>query len=161
VAVKSCSRGILASVLVGLGLALSSAAGAFAFDTEYEARNYAKINERAAYDYTPQFNALLAQQGAENELQAAQILAADGPQSSEGRDPTGNLCFHHMNGCAGDVRLYGWGREGDGVVYPVLFTQRNGATLSGHVWMTKSGPAKRPGVVITNGSIQAPEQLYW
>jgi hypothetical protein len=25
----------------------------------------------------------------------------------------------------------------------------------------RSGPAKRPGVVITNGSVQADEQLYW
>ena len=28
---------------------------------------------------------------------------------------------------------------------PVLFTARNGATLSGHVWATVAGPAKRPG----------------
>jgi dienelactone hydrolase len=43
----------------------------------------------------------------------------------------------------------------------VLFTARNGATLSGHVWATTAGPAKRPGVVITNGSVQANEPLYW
>jgi dienelactone hydrolase len=29
------------------------------------------------------------------------------------------------------------------------------------VWATKAGPAKRPGIVITNGSVQAPERLYW
>ncbi|MEJ7893553.1 MAG: hypothetical protein WKF94_13045 [Solirubrobacteraceae bacterium] len=62
-----------------------------------------------------------------------------------------------MNGCAGDVRLYDW----NGIVKPVLFTARNGSTLSGRVWMTAGGPAKRPGVVITNGSVQAPETLYW
>ncbi len=62
-----------------------------------------------------------------------------------------------MNGCAGDVRLYDW----NGIVEPVLFTARNGSTLSGHLWMTAGGPAKRPGVVITNGSVQAPETLYW
>ena len=66
------------------------------------------------------------------------------PGSPYGRDPTGNLCFHHQNGCAGDIRLYDWGADGDGIVEPVLFTQRNGSTLSGHVWMTRSGPAKRP-----------------
>ena len=44
---------------------------------------------------------------------------------------------------------------------PVLFTARNGATLSGHVWATRAGPAQRPGIVITNGSVQAPETLYW
>ena len=26
---------------------------------------------------------------------------------------------------------------------------------------TKAGPAKRPGIVITNGSVQANEPLYW
>ena len=40
-------------------------------------------------------------------------------------------------------------------------SRRNGATLSGHVWATKAGPAKRPGIVITNGSVQATEELYW
>src|SRR3712207_6503180 len=66
-----------------------------------------------------------------------------------------------MDGCAGDVRLYDWGAAGHGAVLPILFTARNGSTLSGHVWMTVSGPARRPGIVITNGSVQAPEELYW
>ena len=44
---------------------------------------------------------------------------------------------------------------------PVVFTARNGATLSGRVWFTRAGPAKRPGVVIVNGSVQASETLYW
>ena len=44
---------------------------------------------------------------------------------------------------------------------PVLFTARGGATLSGRVWATVKGPAKRPGVVITDGSVQADEQMYW
>jgi len=43
----------------------------------------------------------------------------------------------------------------------VLFTARDGATLSGHVWATVAGPARRPGIVITNGSVQADEQMYW
>ncbi len=151
---------LIAGVLLLLVLTCAASA-AQAFDPAYEARNYAKINERARSDYTPAFDAQLAAQGAENEAQGAQILASDGPQDTYGRDPTGNLCFHHMNGCAGDIRLYDWGAKGYGDVVPVLFTQRNGATLSGHVWMTRAGPEKRPGVVIVNGSIQAPEQLYW
>jgi dipeptidyl aminopeptidase/acylaminoacyl peptidase len=59
------------------------------------------------------------------------------------------------------VRLYDWGPKGYGIVQPVLFTARDGATLSGHIWATRSGPAKRPGIVITNGSVQAPERVYW
>jgi hypothetical protein len=46
-------------------------------------------------------------------------------------------------------------------VRPVVFIARDGATLSGHVWATVAGPAKRPGIVITNGSVQADEQMYW
>ena len=59
------------------------------------------------------------------------------------------------------MRLYHWEADGHGIVEPVLFTGRNGATISGHVWATQSGQANRPGIVITNGSVQAPEQLYW
>jgi dienelactone hydrolase len=67
------------------------------------------------------------------------------------------------------VRLNDWGSAGYGLVRPVLFTARDGATLSGHVWATVSDPAhpppnlpaKRPAIVITNGSVQADEQLYW
>ena len=71
------------------------------------------------------------------------------------------MCWNQGNGCAGDIRLNNWGPNGYGIVRPVLFTARNGATLSGHVWATVAGPAKRPGIVITNGSVQADEQMYW
>ena len=65
------------------------------------------------------------------------------------------------NGCAGDIRLDNWATNGYGLVKPVLFTARDGATISGHVWATAAGPAKRPGVVITDGSVQADQQMYW
>jgi dienelactone hydrolase len=137
-------------------LALLPAAAQAAFDPAYEAQNYSKINERQAEYSTPGYQTLLAQKGLEQEQEAASILATD-PE----RNFTGNLCWQHGNGCAGDVRLYDWQQNGHGIVTPVLFTARNGATLSGHVWATRSGPSKRPGIVITNGSVQAPEQLYW
>ena len=50
-----------------------------------------------------------------------------------------DLCWNGNDGCAGDVRLYDWESNGYGIVQPVLFTARNGATLSGHVWATKAG----------------------
>src|SRR5436305_3247005 len=78
-----------------------------------------------------------------------------------GREFVSDLCWNGNDGCAGDVRLYDWQTNGYGIVQPVLFTARNGATLSGHVWATKAGPAKRPGIVITNGSVQADEYMYW
>jgi hypothetical protein len=48
-----------------------------------------------------------------------------------------NLCATGEDGCAG------------------------GAALSGHVRATKAGPARGPGIVITNGSVQVAEQHYW
>src|SRR3954447_18031720 len=57
--------------------------------------------------------------------------------------------------------LYDWGPKGYGLVQPVLFTARDGATIAAHVWATRAGPAKRPGIVITNGCLQAPERVYW
>ncbi|MEA2126135.1 MAG: hypothetical protein QOI80_2917 [Solirubrobacteraceae bacterium] len=150
-------------LLTALAAALIVAPSASAFDPAYEAANYGKINERAETDYTPEFNVQLAQQSATNEAAAASIVASDGALTGHkyGRDFSGNLCGHPGNGCAGDIRLYQWGEKGFGVVQPVLFTARNGSTLSGHVWMTKAGPTHRPAVVITNGSVQAPETLYW
>lgn len=74
------------------------------------------------------------------------------------RAPDPNFCTTSL--CVGDPRLEGWAERG-GLVRPVLFTARNGATLSGHVWATRRGPAGRPGVVIVNGSIIGFEQAYW
>src|SRR5205807_7459843 len=64
------------------------------------------------------------------------------------------LCWNRGNGCAGDIRLNDWVAGGYGISKPVLFTARDGATLSGRLWATVAGPSKRPGVVITNGSVQ-------
>ncbi len=62
-----------------------------------------------------------------------------------GRLFSDDLCWNGGNGCAGDVRLYDWQKNGYGLVQKVLFTARDGATLSGRVWATRSGPKKRPG----------------
>src|SRR5439155_8430942 len=97
---------------------------------------------------------------ARGELQnraAALAIQASDPE----RNFTGHLCASGEDGCAGDARLYDWEAKGYGIVQPVLFTSRSGATISGRVWATRSGPAKRPAIVITNGSVQADEQLYW
>ncbi len=57
------------------------------------------------------------------------------------------MCWHGGFGCAGDIRLYDLEERGRGLVRPVLWTARNGSTVSGHVWATREGPAKRPGIV--------------
>jgi dienelactone hydrolase len=142
--------GVAAAVL------LAGASAAHAFDPAVEAQNYSKGLERQAIYLTPDYQAKLRLVSQVNGLNALKMQATD-PE----REFVTDLCWNGNDGCAGDVRLYDWQTKGYGIVQPVLFTARNGATLSGHVWATKAGPARRPGIVITNGSVQADEQLYW
>src|SRR3954452_13174363 len=125
-------------------------------DPAVEASNYSKTSERQALYDNVQGQLLLRTVSQANGLAALQMQLSD-PE----REFISDLCWNGNDGCAGDARLYDWQAKGYGVVTPVLFTARNGATLSGHIWATRSGPPKRPGIVITNGSVQAPETLYW
>ncbi|MCX7060781.1 MAG: hypothetical protein NTZ11_07775 [Gammaproteobacteria bacterium] len=76
------------------------------------------------------------------------------------------LCSSYASQCAGDP--YRWPsvdpfyrREAE--VEPVVFYDDGCARLSGRVWKPRGlAPGQRvPGVVIENGSIQAPETAYW
>ncbi len=145
-------RGLAAAVIGSLAAAGSAAA----FDPATEARNFAKTTERAAIYGSPEGQLLLRRVGLANALASRQAQIADPERSF-----SANLCASGEDGCAGDPRLYDWGPKGYGLVEPVLWTARNGATISGHVWATRAGPPRRPGVVITNGSVQADEQMYW
>jgi dienelactone hydrolase len=149
----ACVRaGALAAVMA---MVCASSAAA-AFDPVVEAKDFSKTQERQTIYDTPQYQLELRRIGAQNSADALAAQAADPERSFQG-----NLCAGGQDGCAGDVRLYDWEAKGYGIVEPVLFTARNGATISGHVWATKAGPAQRPGIVITNGSVQANEPLYW
>lgn len=144
-----------AAVLSLLAFALP-AGGATGFDPAREAKNYAITQERQREYSTPSYQQQLAVISAKNTAAAIRMQAND-----RGRFFSNNVCWEQSNGCAGDVRLYNWGPKHYGIVRKVLFTARDGATLSGHVWATRRGPAHRPGIVITDGSVQADEQLYW
>src|ERR1700704_577736 len=151
-------RTIVASIVV-VTLAAPIAAHAFTptpFGPIVEAQNFSKIEERQAIYNTPGFQLLLRTVSARNAVAAAAEQVND-PE----RQFVDHLCRSGEDGCAGDVRLYDWQKNGYGIVQPVFFTARNGTTISGHVWATRSGLPWRPGVVITNGSVQADEQLYW
>jgi dienelactone hydrolase len=141
---------------IAAAVLLAGASAAYALDPAVEAENYGKGLERQAIYTTPEYQAKLRLVSQFNGLNALKMQATD-PE----REFVSDLCWNGNDGCAGDVRLYDWQTNGYGIVQPVLFTARNGATLSGHVWATKAGPARRPGIVITNGSVQADEQLYW
>ena len=145
-----------AGIVSLLAAATFAAPAAQAFDPVVEAKNFSKVEERQTIYDTPQYQLQLRLISQQNGLSALQAQANDPERLFEG-----DLCWNGNDGCAGDIRLYDWEAKGYGIVKPVLFTARNGATLSGHVWATKSGPAQRPGIVITNGSVQADEQLYW
>src|SRR4051794_20680374 len=156
------SRGCTTAALCALLSLVTAGPARAALDPAVEAANFSKTTERfRRITAQPAYQALLRSKGVERMRQRAEILAADGPAVPHGRDFLGNLCQDRTDGCAGDVRRYGWAASGGGIVQPVLFTARNGSTLSGHVWATAAGPARRPAVVITNGSVQAPEEMYW
>jgi dienelactone hydrolase len=144
---------VLVAVLL---VTLAAPAAAAPLDPVVEAKNFSKTEERQSLYDSVQGQLLLRQVSTANGTAALQAQVDDPDRSF-----TTDLCWNGFDGCAGDARLYDWAAKGYGTVKPVLFTARNGATLSGHVWATKAGPAKRPGVVITNGSVQANEQLYW
>jgi dienelactone hydrolase len=152
-------RGALAAICL---LAMAPAS-AVAFDAAIEAKNFAKLEERNRYEVlTPEFQLRLRQQNDEEATGYPQIFLAD-PE----RNPHANICARRQNECAGDVRFYDFAKDKCtpsgpcGLMTPVLFTSRSGATLSGAVWATRAGPAKRPAIVIVNGSVGAPETLYW
>jgi dienelactone hydrolase len=155
--VSNISSRLRRAVLVAAALATALPAAALAFDPVTEEQNYSKIQERQNIYLTPQYQLLLTQVSQANLQSALQAQSNDPERNFVGRD----VCWNDGSGCAGDARLYDWGPDGYGLVKPVLFTARDGATISGHVWATRAGPAKRPGIVITDGSVQADEQMYW
>ena len=86
-----------------------------------------------------QYQAQLRQVGAAN----AQRADHDAGRRPRARASSAATCARRGDdGCAGDVRLYDWEPKGYGIVEPVLFTARNGATISGHVWATEVGPGQ-------------------
>jgi dienelactone hydrolase len=147
---------LLAGVLLGVSAAAATAMPPAAFNPIVEAQNFSITQQRQTIYDTPEYQTQLSLLSAANLTNALAIEARD-----PGRFFSDDVCWNQGNGCAGDIRLDNWARDGYGLVRPVLFTARNGATLSGHVWATVAGPAKRPGIVITNGSVQADEQMYW
>ncbi len=126
------------------------------FNPVTEAKNFSITLQRQRVYDKPAYQQQLAIDSEQGFINGQLTQAAD-----PARFFTDDLCWSHANGCAGDIRLYNWAKDGYGIVRPVLFTARDGATISGHVWATVAGPAKRPGIVITPGSVQADEQLYW
>lgn len=125
-------------------------------DPVAELANFSKQTERASEYLTPKGLADQLGQG------AGTLTGGLAEQITDpGRLFVTDLCWSKSLACGGDPRLAHWQERGYGIVRPVHFTARNGATMAGRVWATKAGPRKRPLVVITNGSVQASEEMYW
>ena len=148
----------LTAAVLGAGLwpPVATAGQGDPVDPATEAGTYAKQQERAREYLAPDAAAEQAGQGPTHLAGGLAEQAGD-----PGRLFLTDLCWSQSLACGGDPRLAHWQRDGRGQVRRVLFTGRNGVTLSGHVWATRSGPARRPLVVITPGSVQATEQMYW
>jgi hypothetical protein len=127
--------------------------------TARELANYERANQ-AARDQAadPQFMVRWQEQSQENYLEYQQRGADDPDWNSEG-----NVCASWAEQCTGDPFRYPGVDPfyDDAVVEPVAFLDRGGARLSGRVWAPSGGGDALPGAVIINGSVQAPETLYW
>ena len=144
------------ALTLGLGASPGAGAPGDPVDPTVEAANYAKTQERASDYLTPESLVEQTEEGAASLVGGVLEQATD-----PGRLFVTDLCWSKGQGCGGDPRLDDWDEKGYGVSRPVHFVARNGSTLAGHVWRTRSGPDRRPLVVITNGSVQASEELYW
>ena len=133
-----------------------------------EIRNYAKTREAPAEQASdPEFMRRWQSRSRKNGQRYAERVAEEPEWRSHA-----NLCATWGEQCTGDPALY---RDIDGREFydtvgrrqRVAFYDRQGARLSGHLWTPLEGPSATgerrglPGVVITNGSVQAPEPLYW
>lgn len=140
-------------LLVGLSGAPGAAQAALV-DPAAEAANIATSQQRQTQFSSPAFFA---------EVAAATIAQQNARQEAVRRDPERapdpNTCTT-IALCPVDPRLERFA-EHDLRREPVTFTARNGATLSGSVWASRRGPAKRPGVLIVNGPTFGFEQAYW
>lgn len=136
--------------------------------TACEQENYARTQEAPAEQTSPAFQQRLQAQSVANQTEYLARSAADptwlSPQS--GNSNVTPLCSSWMQQCAGDPFRYP-GTDSfyttEAEVTPVVFYDRGCARISGRVWAPKGSAAGAglPNVVIENGSIQAPEPLYW
>ncbi len=136
-----------------------------------ELKNYARVTEAPREEATnPVFLQRLQEQSLANLQSYLERIAADPsylPLSAGGASlntPVTPLCATWGLQCAGDPFRYPGVDpfyEREAVVEPVTYYDRDCARISGRVWRPKNATGQLPTVVIENGSVQAPEPLYW
>lgn len=137
-----------------------------------ELTNFAKVGEAPIEQLgNPALMQRFIEQGLANQQSWLDRIAAD---ASWFGLPSGNtlvtpLCTTWAMQCVGDPFRYPGFAGADGetfytteaIVEPVLFYDRGCARISGRVWAPRDSRNGLPAVVIENGSVQAPEPLYW
>ena len=118
-------------------------------------------DHRSALAYArarPEFQTRLQQQNVQDAIDFP-LLLRERPRAQ----PARNICANRKNECAGDVRFYDWDETtATGSRRRSCSPARSGAVISGtRLGHTRPAPPQRPAVVITTGSVQAPETLYW
>ncbi|MDX6216485.1 MAG: hypothetical protein QOG99_2069 [Frankiales bacterium] len=118
-----------------------------------------RIRDQAA---SPAYGTANVTEGSALYAAQAQEQAADGPGHVHG----GVTTLVPGSQAADAFRTTeAWSKATGGTVTRVTFASSDGAQLHGHLWMppkaAKKPAAGYPGIVITDGSIQAYEQLYY
>lgn len=134
--------------------------------TQCEAENYAKTQEALQEQLDPTFQQRWNEQSLANASDYTARNSSD-PSWYEAGAPA--ACASGRSVCTGDPFRYPAAAGPDGATFyeqvaevtPVVFYDRECARLSGRVWAPRQGRSPFPAVVIQNGSVQAPETLYW
>ncbi len=138
-----------------------------------EAANYAMVGQAPAEQLAGDFQARWTMQSLANTQSWAARAAADSSwlDPGSGNSLTLPLCATWSMQCAGDPFRYPAvaGADGDrfygseAEVTPIVYYDEGCARQSGRVWAPKGSKAgdRLPAVVIENGSVQAPETVYW
>lgn len=141
--------------------------------TACELKNFARVSEAPLEQLTnPTFMQRLLEQSTSNlsdyltrGLSDPSRLIASLPMSVSLNTPLTPLCATYALPCAGDPFRYpdiDTFYQQEAVVEKIDFYDRDCARLSGHVWRPlNTGGRLLPTIVIENGSVQAPEPLYW
>ena len=141
--------------------------------TACELANFARTGEAPAEQLSAGFQQRFTEQSVFNLQEWTARATADPSWLSplSGNTLVLPLCATWSLQCVGDPFRFAQASGPDGApfykneaeVTPIMYYDRDCARQSGHVWLPKSAPtgAKLPNIVITNGSIQAPETVYW
>lgn len=129
--------------------------------TQRELSNYLKTKESTVEELvSPGFQVRLAEQTVQNGLDYELF------QLENAFLNYGNACRQWGETCVGDPFRYPgsdpfWDEVGG--FTEALYHDRDCGRISGRVWYPLDGEPgdELPGIIITNGSVQAPETLYW